>query len=66
MAQKRKHSEWHLKVLKALPRILSNSMDTYFNLRSAGYVYWGGDGEVEITSEGRKCVRTGVCLMPPY
>jgi hypothetical protein len=64
--RRRKHSDWHLKVLKALPNIISNSMDTYINLRFAGYVQWDDDGEVYVTTEGYECIETGVCLMESW
>lgn len=43
--------------------MVSNSMDTYINLRFYGYVQVDGDGEVYLTAAGRKAIENNVCLM---
>lgn len=47
-------SSWHLEVLKGLRqgKVISNSMDTYINLRFDGYVQVDGDGEIYLTRKG--------------
>lgn len=67
MPRERKHSDWHLSVLKGLKdgKMVSNSMDTYINLRFDGYIQVDGDGEPYLKAAGYEAIKTGICLMTP-